>query len=133
MKIYTSKDLPEDLFKLLVERLKKKTNFFDYQTEESFLQLIQEDKFIVFQFKDYMAIGERRSYPTGLTTLIVTVISTNNDSRQLFNTPARKYIDFVEEVVKKAGIDRIVVEGRKGWGRLLPDYSTSSITLFKDL
>ena len=109
--------------------LKNKTNMFDYIDEDNYRLKILNTELAIWITNETVIIGQFKNYETGLKALSVTVANVTDEAI----TDFYKHLEEFEKIVKGLGIDRIILDGRKGWIRKLPDYSLSSVILIKDL
>lgn len=74
-------------------------------------------------------VTEMSKYPNGKTALSVSACATLDT--ELGKESFRDISDALENFARKNDVDVIRIEGRKGWGRLLPDYTEVSRTIVK--
>lgn len=121
--------LPPSLFHTVIEKLKEKTDFFDYNTVEDFLSDIVSNVYSVWVNEHILVLGEYRVYNTGLSVMNLTVVNHADDEYPFdeFRKDLQQLEDSFEEV------DRIILEGRMGWKKVFEDYEHSSLVLYKDI
>lgn len=109
--------------------LKNKTNMFDYINEDNYRLRILNKELALWITNSLVVIGQFDTSETGLKTVSLTVANVTDEDMTDF------YEDFesFEQILKDMGINRIILDARKGWLRKLPDYSLSSVKLIKDL
>jgi hypothetical protein len=117
--------------KLIIPKLKEKTNLFDYETDESYIRRMKQGAFIIFLTEHIIVPCEYLSYPSGLTVLELNVVKISTCENTLDHIIS--VLKEIEDYATKMGIDRIIIEGRLGWSRVFKDYETERITLFKNL
>ena len=115
----------------IIPKLKEKTNLFDYETDESFIERMKEGAFIIFLTEHVIFPCEYISYPSGLTVLEVNIVKLSVCPNTLNHSVSA--LREIEDYATKMGINRIILEGRLGWKRVVSDYETERITLFKNL
>jgi len=109
--------------------LKNKTNMFDYIDEDKYRLRILNTELALWITNNTVIIGKFETKETGLRTVSLTVANVTDEDIDDFQAGYTE----LEQVLKSMGVDRIIVDGRKGWIRKLPDYEISSVILIKDL
>lgn len=112
-----------------ISMLNNKTNMFDYINEDKYKERILNKELAVWISNEVVIIGQFNITETGLKTVSLTVANVTDESITDFH----KSLDELEKILKSMGVDRIIVDGRLGWLRKLPEYSLSSVKLIKDL
>ena len=102
---------------------------FDYINEDKYKQRILNKELVLWITNRLVVIGQFDTCETGLKTCSLTVTNVTDDSDEDFYTD----LELLEQMLKDVGVDRIILDGRKGWLRKMPDYSLSSVKLIKDL
>lgn len=102
---------------------------FDYINEDNYRLRILNKELALWITNSLVVIGQFDTSETGLKTVSLTVANVTDEDMTDF------YEDFesFEQILKDMGINRIILDARKGWLRKLPDYSLSSVKLIKDL
>lgn len=121
--------ITNQLLDVVISKLKEKTNYFDYVNEDEYKKRILNKELVVWITNKLVCIGQFNTCETGLNTCSLTVVNTTDDIDTDYVTDLKQ----LEQILKDIGVDRIIVDGRKGWLRKLPDYSLSSVKLIKDL
>lgn len=116
---------------IVFEKLSSKNNLRDYQTESSFVDIILDEDYIIFIDENFVAPCKFTVHPTGLKTLEVHAAKMVGEGDEILNL--RAAMVRIEDYCKHVGIDRIVVKGRRGMARVLPDFHLESITIIKNL
>lgn len=102
---------------------------FDYIDEEQYKQQIKNEELVLWITDKLVVVGQFKDCETGLKTCSLTVANVTDSPDTDFTTDLKT----LEQMLKDVGVDRIIIDGRKGWLRKMPDYSLSAITLIKDL
>jgi hypothetical protein len=115
----------------IIERLKEKTNIFDYQTEEGFIENLRKKYGLIFESEFSWYFCNIHRWPTGLTTMNIEQVSRPGKSGGIKHM--HKHLPEIEVYAKFIGVDRILLEGRRGIERIFPNYKTQSTTLWRDV
>lgn len=102
---------------------------FDYINEDKYKERILNKELAVWISNEVVIIGQFNTSETGLKTVSLTIANVTDVNITDFDTGLIE----LEQLLKSIGIDRIIVDGRLGWLRKLPEYSLSSVKLIKDL
>lgn len=102
---------------------------FDYIDEDKYRLRILNTELALWITNNTVIIGKFETKETGLRTVSLTVANVTDEDIDDFQAGYTE----LEQVLKSMGVDRIIVDGRKGWIRKLPDYEISSVILIKDL
>lgn len=121
--------ITSSLLDLLITRLKEKTNMFDYIDEDKYKQKLLNKELVLWITNRLIVVGQFDTKETGLKTCSLTVANVTDSP----DTDFYEDLEQLEQMLKEIGVDRIILDGRKGWIRKMPDYSLSSVTLIKDL
>lgn len=121
--------ITNQLLDVVITKLKNKTNMFDYIDEDKYKERIKNKELAIWITNRLICIGQFNTCETGLNTCSLTVVNSTDDIDTDYVTDLKQ----LEQILKDIGVDRIIVDGRKGWLRKLPDYSLSSVKLIKDL
>lgn len=121
--------ITDRLLEVTVNRLKEKTNYFDYIDIIKWKEDIRDRKQILWLTNEAVIIGKFLEFETGLVTLSLTVANVTDK-------PIENYEECLQQIEKQAkavGANRIILDGRAGWMRKFPDYKLSSVKLYKDI
>lgn len=102
---------------------------FDYIDEVKYKDRLKTGQLITWMGNEVAVIGQLTTYETGLKVVSLTVVNVTDKPIQHYDSSLK----YLESTLKEAGIDRIIIDGRLGWLRKNPDYTLSSIKIFKDI
>ncbi len=112
----------------IINRLKKKTNLFDYQLEAEYANDILSGKIKVWGVDNLVILGTTRVHKTGLMTLSLDTVIIEGS----FGGSFQDVLNEISEGAKASGYDRIIISGRKSWGRVL-DVTHDCSTFYKEI
>lgn len=102
---------------------------FDYIDEVKYKDRLRTGQLTLWMTNETAIIGQLITYETGLKAMSLTVVNVTDEPIQDYESSLKK----LEEELKEAGIDRIILDGRLGWIKRNPDYKLSAVKLFKDI
>ncbi len=101
------------------KRIAEKTDYFENCTELRY-------DFCLSDGDGRVALCKIRRFPKGKTLEVVAAVANGG-------TNFKETLDEIEVIAKSMGCKHMMIDGRLGWIKALPDYSVSSVTLTKTL
>lgn len=121
--------ITDELIKTIVDKLENKTDLFKIKDKNKYIKDLKDGKLVVWLHNKAVIIGSFYTTETELNTLSLTVVNVTDEPITDFEESFKQ----LEQEVKKAGVDRIVLDGRKGWQKIYPNFKVSSVVLSKDI
>lgn len=113
----------------LVEKIKNKTNFFDYSSVPQFVSDIKKGRYTIWINEQIVVLGQFKIYQGDKIALSLTVANLSEDKA----LDLQEHLNQIEQEAKKIGVTRIILDGRYGWKKVFPDYKVTSVILTKEI